>query len=896
MAPSNLQNPVISTSKPELASKDMGPAKSVATSFSSEPGHLEENLHPEIDSIITELVNNIETLRKNAKKRQQFKLLNTQANNTVSNTLTSISKKLFKAVTKDELLNTKNKECPNKMHIFNYQNGLGGYIVSSILQDTKNPASATIKKEFWIWVMDAALKQNDFVTTMSILTALNTTPIYRLKNVGLGISEEAKKIVEKCQTLFSGSGLYENLRNKQENIEGSIPLLNPYYTKLDKTKENLMIGLQTTIRSIALENKQLLEKLIGNLEEGEITKEARKLLVDLKDGTKKKDDLSNKEQEIIGNVVFALIEKDEDLYTDLKTQAVAKNKQLKDLESNNDAKEIVEMILNKQDNQKTPPHKLSSSEDDFYKSLPFDFFENKDNQTSIDDKSRALFPRAADPEKYKGDILLETSKQAPLLKPLELAPKEKTEKIASAEILGAIKIAFHEELGDELPEAFKFMATNLQSAHNINAAFKCIGPAPRIAEIEGEKIEKLLERINNLPMNGKQRQLIRNAFSTEISLNPNKRDTFEIAITNNQFTYKGINSILSTLKENDNITLPSILQTADTNQLKEALIQYSENAKIRQLIFEIYKSDIEKVSGENKSKFILALFENPLTNVSAINNAIINLDSTLQLPPNTTDETLEEILTNAATTNHYKKLIFDIIKSELRDANYEDFKDTLSKMTHFTTESVSQLLHEKVNIELPAEENLEQSLQQLKTVLYHKRYCIGLITEMSNYLERIPKILNRAITALDKAIKPTLTPSDQESLSKLLLPYKRMEEALHEVIEKIQKPTLLATNTESLNYIGNIINSLSDIAKNEAVACAFAHPVLEDFLKTEINTNKILEQATETNIPQNLNELDFAIAFQCLLKYDLFTRDLIKHSAVTIDKNTNKTAPVFEAF
>lgn len=65
----------------------------------------------------------------------------------------------------------------------------------------------------FIQVADMCMKLRNFQTAMQIFSALNMTPIQRLKDEWKGLSKRSQQMYADLQILFASEGNFKNYRN-----------------------------------------------------------------------------------------------------------------------------------------------------------------------------------------------------------------------------------------------------------------------------------------------------------------------------------------------------------------------------------------------------------------------------------------------------------------------------------------------------------------------------------------------------------------------------------------------------------------------------------------------------------------------------------------------------------
>lgn len=135
----------------------------------------------------------------------------------ISQQLALISSESFFMIEKTEMLNqnysklSRNKNAigiTNCVHFFNQIS----LLVTSIIVNSKSISESSKKIEKFIDIAESSLKLNDFHSLFSILSGLNSSPVFRLKISWKNISVDSLKKFEFLQEIYSRDGNFKRIR------------------------------------------------------------------------------------------------------------------------------------------------------------------------------------------------------------------------------------------------------------------------------------------------------------------------------------------------------------------------------------------------------------------------------------------------------------------------------------------------------------------------------------------------------------------------------------------------------------------------------------------------------------------------------------------------------------
>lgn len=194
-----------------------------------------------------------------------YKNANKHLTEELANQLIDEDRRLFQAINVEEYLKTGNKNESVKQMIHFYNNASQKF-VDLILNENINMRILMIER--LIHLAQICYEKGDYNAVMSILAALKTTAIIRMKNTMSGLSKEMKSVLEYLTIkLDSQPGNMANLRNEMDKFDGLVvPYVGNYLTDLEywinsKSKargENIFetdIGLFAATAMIAVKRK-----------------------------------------------------------------------------------------------------------------------------------------------------------------------------------------------------------------------------------------------------------------------------------------------------------------------------------------------------------------------------------------------------------------------------------------------------------------------------------------------------------------------------------------------------------------------------------------------------------------------------------------------------------------
>jgi hypothetical protein len=179
--------------------------------------------------------------------------------------------KIFKQITQDELLslawNKPNKKikAPNIVLMTEQFNKITLWVSNDILSSSL-PSERTQKISKFIYIEKACLKNNDFHSLKSIISALESTPIHRLEKTWMLLPKKEKAKHKKYSTLMSIERNSEEYRKYLQECKGAkIPYLGLYLSDITYLFE--AIEKEKTLSEVKLEHKLKLDKLLEEFEE-----------------------------------------------------------------------------------------------------------------------------------------------------------------------------------------------------------------------------------------------------------------------------------------------------------------------------------------------------------------------------------------------------------------------------------------------------------------------------------------------------------------------------------------------------------------------------------------------------------------------------------------------------
>lgn len=179
--------------------------------------------------------------------------------------------KIFKKITQDELLslawNKPNKriKAPNIVLMTEQFNKITLWVSNDILSSSL-PSERTQKISKFIYIEKACLKNNDFHSLKSIVSALESTPIHRLEKTWMLLPKKDKTRHKKYATLMSMERNSEEYRKYLQECKGSrIPYLGLYLSDITYLFE--AIEREKTLSQVKLEQKLKLDRLLEEFED-----------------------------------------------------------------------------------------------------------------------------------------------------------------------------------------------------------------------------------------------------------------------------------------------------------------------------------------------------------------------------------------------------------------------------------------------------------------------------------------------------------------------------------------------------------------------------------------------------------------------------------------------------
>ncbi|ORX82221.1 ras GEF [Anaeromyces robustus] len=179
--------------------------------------------------------------------------------------------KIFKQITQDELLslawNKPNKKvkAPNIVLMTEQFNKITLWVSNNILSSAL-PSERTQKIARFIYIEKACLKNNDFHSLKSIISALESTPIHRLEKTWMLLPKKEKAKHKKYATLMSMERNSEEYRKYLQECKGAkIPYLGLYLSDITYLFE--AIEKEKTLSQVKLEQKLKLDRLLNEFEE-----------------------------------------------------------------------------------------------------------------------------------------------------------------------------------------------------------------------------------------------------------------------------------------------------------------------------------------------------------------------------------------------------------------------------------------------------------------------------------------------------------------------------------------------------------------------------------------------------------------------------------------------------
>ncbi|KAG4087873.1 ras GEF [Neocallimastix lanati (nom. inval.)] len=179
--------------------------------------------------------------------------------------------RIFKQITQDELLslawNKPNKKikAPNIVLMTEQFNKITLWVSNNILSSSL-PSERTQKIARFIYIEKACLKNNDFHSLKSIISALESTPIHRLEKTWMLLPKKEKAKHKKYATLMSMERNSEEYRKYFQECKGAkIPYLGLYLSDITYLFE--AIEKEKTLSQVKLEQKLKLDKLLAEFEE-----------------------------------------------------------------------------------------------------------------------------------------------------------------------------------------------------------------------------------------------------------------------------------------------------------------------------------------------------------------------------------------------------------------------------------------------------------------------------------------------------------------------------------------------------------------------------------------------------------------------------------------------------
>jgi len=179
--------------------------------------------------------------------------------------------RIFKQITQDELLslawNKPNKKikAPNIVLMTEQFNKITLWVSNNILSSSL-PSERTHKIARFIYIEKACLKNNDFHSLKSIISALESTPIHRLEKTWMLLPKKEKAKHKKYATLMSMERNSEEYRKYFQECKGAkIPYLGLYLSDITYLFE--AIEKEKTLSQVKLEQKLKLDKLLAEFEE-----------------------------------------------------------------------------------------------------------------------------------------------------------------------------------------------------------------------------------------------------------------------------------------------------------------------------------------------------------------------------------------------------------------------------------------------------------------------------------------------------------------------------------------------------------------------------------------------------------------------------------------------------
>jgi len=179
--------------------------------------------------------------------------------------------KIFKQITQQELLslawNKPNKKikAPNIVLMTEQFNKITLWVSNDILSSSL-PSERTQKIAKFIYIEKACLKNNDFHSLKSIISALESTPIHRLEKTWMLLPKKEKAKHKKYATLMSMERNSEEYRKYLQECKGAkIPYLGLYLSDITYLFE--AIEKEKTLSQDRIEQKIKLDKLLLEFED-----------------------------------------------------------------------------------------------------------------------------------------------------------------------------------------------------------------------------------------------------------------------------------------------------------------------------------------------------------------------------------------------------------------------------------------------------------------------------------------------------------------------------------------------------------------------------------------------------------------------------------------------------
>ncbi|SMN20151.1 similar to Saccharomyces cerevisiae YLR310C CDC25 Membrane bound guanine nucleotide exchange factor (GEF or GDP-release factor) [Maudiozyma saulgeensis] len=146
----------------------------------------------------------------------------------IAKQITLIESYLFNNIEQFELVNHKNLNlCPHIMLVMNFTNQLSNYVIESILEENISLSFRVSRLNVWLRIALSSLYFRNFNSLASIMTAVQSPSISRIKPIWNSLNNKDKKLFEYLARIVYPNHNYKVYREKLKQITDDAEALKP---------------------------------------------------------------------------------------------------------------------------------------------------------------------------------------------------------------------------------------------------------------------------------------------------------------------------------------------------------------------------------------------------------------------------------------------------------------------------------------------------------------------------------------------------------------------------------------------------------------------------------------------------------------------------------------------